>query len=85
QPLTWSSSEPTFATVDKEGKVTAKSEGTCVIMAATEDGAYSASCEVKVTAAHHGGGSGGCSTAGFGMFALLISMPLLFRKSAGRK
>ncbi|MCD7952299.1 MAG: Ig-like domain-containing protein [Synergistaceae bacterium] len=85
QPLTWSSSDPTVATVDKEGKVTAKNEGTCVITAATEDGAYSASCEVKVTAAHHGGGSSGCSTAGFGLFALLISMPLLFRKSADRK
>ena len=85
QPLTWSSSDPTVATVDKDGKVTAKNEGTCVITAATEDGAYSASCEVKVTAAAHGGGSGGCSTAGFGLFALLISMPLIFRKSAGRK
>ena len=85
QPLTWSSSKETVATVDKEGKVTAKSEGTCVITAVTEDGAYSASCEVKVTAAAHGGGSSGCNTAGFGLFALLISMPLLFRKSAGRK
>ena len=56
-----------------------------MITAVTEDGAYSASCEVKVTAAAHSGGSGGCSTAGFGLFALLISMPLLFRKSAGRK
>ena len=85
QPLTWSSSKESVATVDKEGKVTAKGEGTCVITAVTEDGAYSASCEVKVTAAAHSGGSGGCSTAGFGLFALLISMPLLFRKSAGRK
>ena len=85
QPLTWSSSKESVATVDKDGTVTAKGEGTCVITAVTEDGAYSASCEVKVTAAAHGGGSSGCNTAGFGLFALLISMPLLFRKSAGRK
>ena len=87
QPLAWKSSDEKIATVDKDGKVIAKSEGACVITAVTEDGAYSASCEVKVTAATvvHSGSSGGCSTAGFGLFALLISMPLIFKKSANRK
>ena len=79
QPLTWSSSKESVATVDKEGKVTAKSEGTCVITAVTKDGNYSASCEVKVTAATvvHGGGSGGCNGIGAGALALLAMLPCL--------
>ena len=79
QPLTWSSSKESVATVDKEGKVTAKSEGTCVITAVTKDGNYSAPCEVKVTAATvvHGGGSGGCNGIGAGALALLAMLPCL--------
>ena len=79
QPLTWSSSKESVATVDKEGKVTAKSEGTCVITAVTKDGNYSASCEVKVTAATvvHSGGSGGCNGIGAGALALLAMLPCL--------
>ncbi|MCD8164544.1 MAG: Ig-like domain-containing protein [Synergistaceae bacterium] len=79
QPLTWSSSKESVATVDKDGKVTAKGEGNCVITAVTEDGAYSESCEVKVTAATvvHGGGSSGCNGVGAGAFALLVILPCL--------
>ncbi|WP_281691829.1 Ig-like domain-containing protein [Cloacibacillus porcorum] len=79
QPLTWSSSKESVATVDKEGKVTAKSEGTCVITAVTKDGNYNASCEVKVTAATvvHSGGSGGCNGIGAGALALLAMLPCL--------
>ncbi|MCC8057497.1 Ig-like domain-containing protein, partial [Cloacibacillus sp.] len=79
QPLTWSSSKESVATVDKDGTVTAKGEGTCVITAVTEDGAYSASCEVKVMAATvvHSGGSGGCNGIGAGALALLAMLPCL--------
>ena len=47
--VTWSSSDPTVATVDANGKVTAVSEGTVVITATTRDGGHSASCTVTVS------------------------------------
>ena len=47
--ITWSSSNSSIATVDKNGKVTAKKIGTTTITAKTNDGSnLSASCEVKV-------------------------------------
>ena len=45
--VTWSSSSDSVASVDKTGKITAKSAGTAVITAL--DGKYSAQCTVKVT------------------------------------
>jgi len=44
--VTWSSSNPFIATVDHDGLVTAKDEGTADITVTTEDGNYSATCEV---------------------------------------
>ncbi|WML41553.1 Ig-like domain-containing protein [Neobacillus sp. OS1-2] len=44
----WSSSDLAVATVDPNGKVTAKSEGTATITVTTVDGNYTASCEVTV-------------------------------------
>ena len=50
--LTWSSSNPSVATVDNTGKVTAIAPGTATIIAAANDGSgVSASCEVTVTEA----------------------------------
>lgn len=47
--ITWSSSNSSIATVDKNGKVTAKKVGTATITAKTNDGSnLSASCKVKV-------------------------------------
>jgi uncharacterized protein YjdB len=43
----WSSSDPDVATVDDEGLVTAKTAGTVIITVTTEDGDYTAECEVK--------------------------------------
>ena len=46
--VTWGSSNKSVATVDSNGKITAKAEGTATITAKTDDGNYSASCEVTV-------------------------------------
>lgn len=48
--LTWVSSDTKVATVDNEGKVVAKTPGTCIIMAKTEAGGI-AYCTVTVTQA----------------------------------
>ena len=47
---TWSSSNNTIATVSDKGVVTAKSVGTAVITVKSNDGGYTASCNITVTA-----------------------------------
>ena len=48
--ISWSSSNPSVATVDNTGKVTAVAAGTAIITATANDGSgVSASCEVTVT------------------------------------
>ena len=46
--VTWTSSNEAIATVNENGEVTALSLGETVITATSEDGGYSASCEVHV-------------------------------------
>lgn len=46
--VTWKSSNPAVATVDANGKVTAKSLGTADITVTTKDGGYTATCRVGV-------------------------------------
>ena len=46
--VTWTSSNPAVATVDANGKVTAKSIGLADITVTTEDGGYTATCRVGV-------------------------------------
>ncbi|MCR5100452.1 MAG: Ig-like domain-containing protein, partial [Butyrivibrio sp.] len=46
--VTWSSSNKKVATVDGNGKVTAKSKGTATITVKTKDGKYTATCKIKV-------------------------------------
>ena len=48
--VTWKSSNSDIATVSAAGKVTAVSAGTATITATTEDGNYTATCTVTVTA-----------------------------------
>lgn len=48
QNVTWNSLDATVATVDKNGKVTAKKAGFTVITVTSEDGGYSATCEITV-------------------------------------
>lgn len=60
--VTWASSKESVATVDSEGNVTAKSEGTAIITVTTVDGGHTASCTVTVKAASDGGGSGSGTT-----------------------
>lgn len=48
QNVSWSSSNSSVATVDNTGLVTFKSVGTAVITATTEDGGFSATCNVEV-------------------------------------
>ena len=47
--ITWSSSNPNTATVDDNGKVTAKAGGTTIITVTTTDGEFTAECNVTVT------------------------------------
>ena len=44
----WSSSNPDIASVNEEGVVTALNPGNTVIIATTEDGGYTAECEISV-------------------------------------
>lgn len=46
--VTWTSSEPTVATVDGTGKVTSVGAGTTTITVKTEDGEFTDACEVTV-------------------------------------
>ena len=46
--IIWSTSDKNVATVDENGKVTAVGKGTAVITATTEDGGFTAECEVTV-------------------------------------
>jgi len=48
QNITWTSSDTSVATVSSSGLVTAVSNGTATITVSTEDGGYSATCEVRV-------------------------------------
>ncbi len=60
--VTWTSSDPSVATVDSTGKVTAIGAGIATITATTTDGSnLSASCAVNVTA-NNGGNTGGTTT-----------------------
>ena len=46
--VSWNSAEPSVATVDESGVVTAVAAGTATITVTTTDGGYTASCEVTV-------------------------------------
>lgn len=48
--VVWSSSAPSVASVDQDGKVTAKSAGSAVITVTTNDGGFTASCDLTVAA-----------------------------------
>lgn len=48
--VVWSSSAPRIASVDQSGKVTAKSAGSAVITVKTNDGSFTASCNLSVAA-----------------------------------
>lgn len=49
--VSWSSSDATIASVDKDGNVKALKAGTCKITVTTEDGDYTATCDITVTIA----------------------------------
>ena len=48
--VTWTSSDPSVATVSSVGKVTGIKAGTATITAKTADGGYTAACQITVTA-----------------------------------
>jgi len=47
--VTWESDDPDLATVDQSGNVLAIAAGTAIVTATTEDGGFTADCEVTVT------------------------------------
>ncbi|MCL2063711.1 MAG: Ig-like domain-containing protein [Candidatus Cloacimonetes bacterium] len=49
QNVTWSSSDTTVATVNEEGIIIALAEGTTIITVTTEDGGFTAACQVTVS------------------------------------
>ncbi|MBR2846435.1 MAG: leucine-rich repeat protein, partial [Solobacterium sp.] len=53
--VTWTSSDPEYVTVDAQGKVTAvkATDKPVTVTVTTEDGSYTATCEVTVTTAEH--------------------------------
>ena len=67
--VTWISSNPSVATVDNAGLVTALANGTTTITAKTVDGGYTASCTVTVnieTTSNNAGNSSGSNNSGGG-------------------
>ena len=59
--VTWSSSKPAFVSVSSTGVVTAIELGTATITVTTEDGSFTDTCEVTVTAKTvNPNGNGGC-------------------------
>ncbi len=67
--VTWSSSNPSVATVDTTGKVTAVANGTATITVTTEDGNKTATATITVAISGTGdsgstGGSGGTGNSG---------------------
>jgi len=48
QAITWTSNNITVATVDQDGIVTAKAPGTATITVTTQDGGFTASCEITI-------------------------------------
>lgn len=64
QKVAWSSGNSAIASVDASGIITAVSAGSTVITAVTEDGNYTASCQVAVRALPDGTGGGTGSAGG---------------------
>lgn len=63
--VTWTTSNAAVAEVDSEGKVTAKAAGMATITVTTEDGGYTAVCEVTVERVSSGSSGGGSSAASY--------------------
>ena len=57
QTVAWTSSNPEIVTVDTNGKITAVKNGVATITATTQDGNYTASCEVLVNSDTSNGGA----------------------------
>lgn len=55
--VTWTSSKTSVATVDQNGKVTAKASGTTTVTVKTKDGGYTDSCTVTVSLSGSGSDS----------------------------
>jgi len=85
--MTWSSSDTAIATVDANGKVTGVKAGTAAITVTTDDGGYTVTCKVTVTAADTpatGDGSNRMLWIILGLGSLLVGVCLqVWRKWKG--
>ena len=70
--VTWISSNPSVATVDENGVVTAITTGTATITATTDDGNYTAECVVTVTKSSNVRPSGGSGGGGSTKYAITV-------------
>lgn len=74
--VTWTSSNPSVATVDETGLVTALANGTATITVKTVDGGYTANCMVTVdikSTSNNGGSNGSSSNSSGGGSVIPIS------------
>ncbi|MCL2141726.1 MAG: Ig-like domain-containing protein, partial [Methanimicrococcus sp.] len=69
--LNWSSSDPSVASVDANGRVTAHKEGTTTITVTTDDGSFTASCLMTITGV---AGDDGSSIPGFAVLTALLGL-----------
>jgi hypothetical protein len=75
QDLRWRTSDPLIATVDADGKITAKKVGEAVIRAEARDGSgVAAECVVFVTEAAGGGCGKGAGAIGLGAVTVLAAL-----------
>ena len=76
--VVWSSSDPSVASVDQSGNVTAKKSGTAVITVTTMDGGFKDTCEITVESESSGSSDNTMILAGVAILVVVTSAVLVF-------